>query len=197
GFVYFEGSHNGYERLEDPVTHTRSILFMKQSGDRKILPIVVVRDRFNARERHHYALRYHFGPGCSALACGNTVGASADGRAIGVSVFAQGDLKSSIEEGWVSRCYGRRELAPVALFEADGVGPQEFVTLIAPCKGGLGAQASCLQAQAAIEAGRMPALSGGQIEITIHPADEFDLSSSDPPKGILINKSKLTVEDSN
>ncbi len=197
GFVYFEGTHDGYESLADPVTHTRSILFLKQSGDSDLPPIVVVRDRFNARARHRYALRYHFASGCSALACGNTVRASAAGRAIGVSVFAEDDLTSSIEEGWISRCYGKRELAPVALFETDAVGPQEFVTIIAPCKDVLGAQASCLQALAAIEQGRIPALEGGPITITIHPDDRFHLSCSDPPKQIVINRSKLTIEDSN
>src|SRR5207253_11260296 len=28
-FDFFEGSHDGYQRLEDPVTHSRGILFLK------------------------------------------------------------------------------------------------------------------------------------------------------------------------
>jgi hypothetical protein len=32
----------------------------------------------------------------------------------------------------VSRCYGRRERAPVVMIEAEGEGPQEFITVIIP-----------------------------------------------------------------
>jgi hypothetical protein len=169
-FDYFEGSHDGYERFDDPVTHTRSILFLKENKEREIPPLLIVRDHFNGRARHRYGLRYHFTAGCSAMARGNTVEASADGRSICVTVLARGDLKSSIEEGWVSRSYGQRELAPVALFETEGVGPQEFVTIITPCK----------QCSVHVEEERS--------EITIHRANRFDLSCSDPPMRIVINK---------
>jgi hypothetical protein len=138
-FDYFEGSHDGYERFDDPVTHTRSLLFLKQSlGD--VPPLLVVRDQFEARKRHRYALRYHLAPGCSVRAWDNTVEAfDSAGHALALSVFGQGQQKTQIEDGWVSRCYGQRERAPVALFESTGEGPRQLVTFIIPgiaCTGG-------------------------------------------------------------
>jgi uncharacterized heparinase superfamily protein len=131
-FDYFEGSHDGYERLDDPVTHNRSLLFLKQSAACEIPPLLIVRDRFNALDNHRYALRYHLEPGCSMIARNNTAEAfETSGRALSISVFGQSDARMRIEDGWVSRCYGRRESTPVALFEAEGKGRQEFVSVIA------------------------------------------------------------------
>ncbi len=143
-FDYFEGSHDGYERLDDPVTHTRSILFVKPDRERELpslLPsFMVVRDKFDARKRHRYALRYHLAAECSAMADDNAATAvDVAGRELSVTTFGRGRTTARIEDGWVSRCYGQREHAPVALFEAEGDGPQEFVSFITPrktCRGG-------------------------------------------------------------
>jgi heparinase II/III-like protein len=139
-FDYFEGSHNGYERFDDPVKHTRSLLFLK-SNDESARPFLVVRDQFDARKQHRYALRYHLAPGCSVIALDNEIKASdASGCGLSISAFGEEELTSQIEDGWVSRCYGQRELAPVALFEAQGEGPQQFVSFIIPektCTGGV------------------------------------------------------------
>jgi len=43
-------------------------------------------------------------------------------------------LESRIEDGWVSSCYGQREPAPVALFQAQGDGPEQFVSFLIPPK---------------------------------------------------------------
>jgi uncharacterized heparinase superfamily protein len=139
-FDYFEGSHDGYSRLDDPVSHSRSILFVKQSDDRDLPPILVVRDSFDARANHRYALRYHLASDSAVKAFENSVSAShSSGNELSIRAFGRTELKSQIEEGWVSRCYGQREPAPVALFEAEGKGSQEFISLIIPsntCRGG-------------------------------------------------------------
>jgi uncharacterized heparinase superfamily protein len=138
-FDYLAGTHDGYERFDDPVNHTRSLLFLK-SSDQFALPFLVVRDQFDARKQHRYALRYHLAPGCSVHTLHNEIKASdASGCRLSISAFGQEDLTSLIEDGWVSSCYGQRELAPVALFEAQGDGPQQFVSFIIPektCAGG-------------------------------------------------------------
>ncbi len=130
--VIFEGSHDGYRRLSDPVTHTRSVLML-----RKRLAFIVS-DRFTARERHDYAIHYHFAAGCRAAGHGNRVEAVApNGERLAINFFAKGPglkgLKTSIEDGWVSSCYGQRAEAPVAVFEASGVGPVEITTVVAGC----------------------------------------------------------------
>src|SRR5262249_23000534 len=42
------------------------------------------------------------------------------------------DVVAKVTEGWVSTCYAQFAPAPVALFEAEGEGTQEFLTLIFP-----------------------------------------------------------------
>jgi len=139
-FDYFEGSQDGYTRFEDPVSHSRSILFAKKSDDSALPGMLIVRDSFDARDDHRYALRYHVAPGSVATVSNNRFNASdASGNELLIHAFGSSELKPQIEEGWVSRCYGRREPAPVALFEAQGKGSHEFVSVIIPrnpCMGG-------------------------------------------------------------
>jgi hypothetical protein len=135
-FDYFAGSHDGYERLADPVTHTREVIFLKSEFD---LPAdcshsrLIVRDFFKARGRHSYAIRYHLTPGCSAVALGPEVRVTAtDGSRLSIVICGRKPPRAQVKAGWVSRCYGKREKAPVAVFEAEGEGPQEFITIIIP-----------------------------------------------------------------
>ncbi len=124
---YFEGSHDGYERLPDPVTHTRSLRFVKEDSGARL----IVKDRFQAQEHHLYTIRYHFPAGCSVEATGNQVIArSEDGAQLKIEVTGSATPSARIENGWVSTAYGRREQAPVAVFEATGTGEQEFFSLI-------------------------------------------------------------------
>jgi len=139
-FDYLEGSQNGYERLVDPVAHTRSLLFVKANEACELPPYLIVRDQLEAIGRHSYSLRYHFAPGTSVIARKNEVKALDDtGRGLSVSVFGKHELKSRTEEGWVSECYGKRALCPVALFEAEGEGPSDFVSLLIPTTDSVGA----------------------------------------------------------
>ena len=137
-FDYFEGSHDGYMRLHDPVSHSRSILFVKQSDDSALPPMLIVRDNFDARDDHRYALRYHVAPKSTASVSNNRFNAlDASANELSICAFGRSELKAQIEDGWVSRCYGQREPAPVALFESTGKGHAEFVSFIVPtCKGG-------------------------------------------------------------
>ncbi|HEY9233364.1 MAG TPA: alginate lyase family protein, partial [Blastocatellia bacterium] len=75
GSVYFEGAHNGYERLPDPVTHRRALLFVR-ADDATLPSYLIVRDRFAARAAHRYAARYHFAAGCHATAQANVINAT-------------------------------------------------------------------------------------------------------------------------
>lgn len=52
------GSHDGYRRLPDPVTHTRELQFTK--GSRTL----TVRDSMSAQGVHEIELAFHFAPGC-------------------------------------------------------------------------------------------------------------------------------------
>ena len=127
--VIFEGSHDGYHRLGDPVTHTRSVVTLRKQS------AFIVSDRFAAGARHHYAVRYHFAPNCEANARDNRIEARMpNGESLVINFFAKGaglsGLKVSVEGGWVSSCYGQRAEAPIAVFEISGDGAVEITTVI-------------------------------------------------------------------
>jgi uncharacterized heparinase superfamily protein len=142
GAIFFLGSHDGYERLRDPVTHTRSALYLKPDPVANLPGRLIVRDQFTAKERHRYAIRYHFAPDCEATVVtgggdGPRVEARHDaGATLTIRVICETELQSeiaaSVTEGRVSTCYAQYAPAPVAVFEAEGVGAQEFLTLIFP-----------------------------------------------------------------
>jgi hypothetical protein len=151
--VLFQGSHDGYERLRDPVKHTRSVLFVKPDSRAGLPECLIVRDRFTANKRHRYAIRYHFAPDCDAWSGEGRVEARhKSGATLTIRVICETGAKTGIAarsgakaspgapakvaakvaEGWVSTCYAQCAPAPVALFEAEGDGTQEFLTLIFP-----------------------------------------------------------------
>jgi hypothetical protein len=147
--VFFQGSHDGYKRLKDPVEHTRSVLFVKPDARAGVPEYMLVRDRFTANKRHRYAIRYHLAPGCEAHAGADCVEARhKSGAGLTIRVICKTGAKTEIAsrppanltakvgakvaEGWVSTCYGQCAPAPVALFEAEGAGSHEFLTLIFP-----------------------------------------------------------------
>ncbi|MGA9770552.1 MAG: alginate lyase family protein [Blastocatellia bacterium] len=141
GFDYFEGLHNGYERLSDPVSHKRAIFFVKPeslfSSAGHLPSYMTVRDSFTASASHRYTIRYHLSPGCSVMANGNRVIVSEpDGGRLNISVFGDSTARARIARGWVSRAYGHRIRSLVAVFEAEGEGPQQFTTFIVPSASG-------------------------------------------------------------
>jgi hypothetical protein len=134
-FDFFEGAHNGYRRLPDPVTHRRSVLFLK--GD-----YFVIRDEADARAGHRYELRFHFPAAAAPRPAGdgnNPAISVRDASAPGVELYAHGGGgRWRAEEGWVSPCYGAKLPAPVWAFEAEGEGAQDFLTVVLPRAGGAG-----------------------------------------------------------
>jgi uncharacterized heparinase superfamily protein len=140
GSIFFQGSHDGYERLQDPVTHTRSALYLKPDPGVDLPGRLIVRDQFTAKKRHRYAIRFHFAPDCEVtVATGGGEGACVEARhgagaTLTIRVIRvtepQSEIAVSVTEGRVSTCYAQYAPAPVAVFEAEGVGAQEFLTLI-------------------------------------------------------------------
>jgi uncharacterized heparinase superfamily protein len=131
GFTYFEGAHNGYERLPDPVTHHRALLLVKASAA-ELPTYLIVRDRFDAQGAHQYAARYHFAGGCEATAQENIINATVTNKRLYIHAFSASAPHTRIESGWVSRAYGERQAAPVAVIESDANGRHELATFIIP-----------------------------------------------------------------
>jgi uncharacterized heparinase superfamily protein len=132
-FVYFEGSHNGYKRLDDPVVHTRGLLFQKQDRYSSLPTYLFIQDQFTARSQHDYAIYFHFAPDCSAIASDNQIRvASRQGQKLGLYAFNTQPLSTEIQPGWVSEVYGARETAPVGVIKTNGIGAQNVMSFILP-----------------------------------------------------------------
>jgi hypothetical protein len=126
----WQGKHNGYKRLADPVNHKRTVLAL--GGDRWL-----VVDQLNGERRHHYALHWlfcdgEFGVQKQASAHGLwLVPLSVDGKSSYSKIFLQMGLKEedgnfsivrgdpNSTRGWRSRYYGQKEAAISVRLEAD------------------------------------------------------------------------------
>ena len=128
-FDFFEGSQNGYERLENPATHTRSILFLKND-------YWIMRDVVETNGEHEYSLNFHFDDTV-------TTGISPDGRSVGGDdhrLFTFGGNGSwEQKESWISKNHANRTNAPLLRFMSKGTGTQEFFTFILPVDRGVAA----------------------------------------------------------
>ena len=127
-FDYFEGAHDGYERLAQPVTHQRSLLFLKNR-------YWLVRDRLTSEGRHQYDLRFHFSPDASPLMDvegKRSAVLESWSEKSGLEIFTFGCGRWLAEEGWVSTRYGERKRAPVYNYSATAEGEQEFLTFLMP-----------------------------------------------------------------
>ncbi|MFN0277869.1 MAG: alginate lyase family protein [Pyrinomonadaceae bacterium] len=126
-FDFFEGSHNGYQRLSHPATHTRSILFLK--GDYWIM-----RDLVETTGEHEFSLHFHFDSDLKPVI-------SDQGQWVGDDhhrLFAFGDNGSwQQKESWISNNHANRVNAPFMRFLSSGKGTQEFFTFILPVTQGI------------------------------------------------------------
>jgi hypothetical protein len=109
----FRGSHDGYERLADPVRHMRSVRFDAASST------LVVRDEIAAKKHHQVELFWHFAPGLNVRL--NSSGLHVRGRRFALQMQAQGaDLSLELVHGnenpplgWVSRSYESKQACDV------------------------------------------------------------------------------------
>jgi hypothetical protein len=126
-FEYFEGAHDGYERLS--ATHTRSVLFLKND-------YWIIRDFVKSSGKHDYALNFHFDRQTdpqietaeNGVACIKELSPTSGSR-----IFTFGDNGGwQRKESPISNCYGRRTDSPHLQFSSHGLGAQEFFTFILP-----------------------------------------------------------------
>lgn len=132
-FALFEGSHAGYHRLADPVTHRRWVFHRKSK-------FWLVRDVAEGSGKHALELNWHLGSTLAPISARDYVfGNDQESFAL---VTADGHSWSqSAHRGYWSPAYGRQERATVLTFAKTANLPAEFVTLLlshAGVQGGIG-----------------------------------------------------------
>ena len=126
-FDLFEGSHNGYERLKDPATQTRSILFLKND-------YWIMRDVVETTGSHEYSLNFHYARDTKPMVAGKGKWVGDDDHRL----FTFGDNGSwQQKESWISNNHGNKANAPFLRFMSSGEGTQEFFTFILPVDTGV------------------------------------------------------------
>lgn len=131
-FDFFEGSHDGYERLpaDAPATHTRSILFLKND-------YWIMRDFVDTRGENTYQQNFHFNVGINPAIEGAENGgfcvSEISQKEVGMRLFTFGENGNwQRKESWVSPVYGKRINAPFLRYASKGVSSQEFFTFMIP-----------------------------------------------------------------
>jgi len=126
---YFDGDHDGYRRLEAPVTHRRSVLFVKNGA------YWIVRDVVRSASEHRVDLHWHWASGfvLSVVDDHTLIARSVESIAGGLllQVFGSGGC-FSCDQRDVSPSYGVRQSSAHTVFCCEPRREHELITLLAP-----------------------------------------------------------------
>jgi hypothetical protein len=126
----FEGEHDGYQRLPDPVTHRRRITFDAAANEFR------VEDNLLCVGTHHAQVCWHFSEHCSVAADGDSIRAEA-GHVRLTLAMAQAHSPATLIRGredppggWISRSFDVKAPISTAVWSVSVRGPAQFVTII-------------------------------------------------------------------
>jgi Heparinase II/III-like protein/Heparinase II/III N-terminus len=123
-FGLFAGSHNGYTRLSEPVTHRRWVFHRKGY-------FWLVRDVVQGHGNHQIDLSWHLGPCLVPVSTKDNL--FADGQETLALLTAEGHgWAQSGQKGSWSPVYGKQERSTLLTFGWTGNLPAGFVTLLLP-----------------------------------------------------------------
>ena len=126
-FDLLTASHDGYQRLSEPVRHIRTVFQLKSS-------FWLIRDVLQGAGRHHLGVSWHFAPGSISRIPGGAAFVAASQESLALLCSANHNFSQRILDGWYSPVYGRKELAPILQLSTDAQLPAEFVTLLIPSR---------------------------------------------------------------
>ncbi len=173
-FDFVDGSHNGYERFSEPITHRRQVFFVKPE-------YWVIIDWLTGRGKHHFDLYFHLMPDIDTqldLESGilRTVNEFESGLIIAPLATSglQIDIITGATEpiqGWVSFFSGEKLPAPTLRYRQEAVAPVQFCTVLYPYPAGRNTSVTVSPLDVKIN-GQLPVaesgLTGLQIETETH-----------------------------
>ena len=125
----FEGWHDGYMRLDDPVKHRRVIELDKRTRR------IVIEDTLEMEEAHDVELFFHCSERCSVDAFPGGHVVSRDGIALRILLPALEGASSQVYHGnlspmlgWRSNAFDSRVAAPTIVWQARLAGPARLRT---------------------------------------------------------------------
>ncbi|HYM00078.1 MAG TPA: heparinase II/III-family protein, partial [Blastocatellia bacterium] len=133
--TYIEGVHDGYQSLDPPVDHHRSLLLVRRDEDSSFeMPdYLIAHDRLKTDGDHGYSLAYHFGPEVDAEADSTGFRARHSlGNSLLIRHRSTMDFRASVCASFLSERYGHRRESRLGLLHASGRGEHEISTIILP-----------------------------------------------------------------
>ena len=125
-FDLFVGSHDGYRRLPNPVTHQRWVFSLKGQ-------FYLVRDVALGSGEHALDLNWHLHPALWQRTTKDSTFFERTGRTgMRVLTAENSGWTRDVRRGWWSPAYGRKESLPVLHFGTVATLPAELVTLFVP-----------------------------------------------------------------
>jgi hypothetical protein len=126
-FDFFEGSHDGFQRIDQAARHTRSVLFVKGMG-------WIMRDRVNSAGSHAVGVHFRCAPGLQGVrTTDSTLLIEGPGTGLLLAVFSKdGALVQS--DGWVAPVYGKRVQAPAFTFLLPEGSGSDVITVLVSCR---------------------------------------------------------------
>jgi hypothetical protein len=131
---FFDGKHNGYLRLRDPVMHRRVLRYDAKRN------AVKVEDTLECLGEHEVALHWHFAEGCHVGTDGPTLHAARRGKAMRMTCgFGDGPqlycASTAPIAGWISRSFDSKAGITTAQWRGTIRGTTTVVTEIALLEG--------------------------------------------------------------
>jgi len=124
-FDFLSAVHFGYQRLPQPVLHTRNFFFDKVVGN------VIIDDVFDGVGEHLLEVFFHFFPGVEIRQVStDCYHACARNAWIQLSFHGEGKWTSKLRQGWVSDRYGRKSPSHNLLLSCRQVVPAKLRTMI-------------------------------------------------------------------
>ena len=122
-FEFITASHNGYARLQSPVTHRRT-LFSPHQG------FWLVLDQLISNGPHNYALNWHLAQGSNVeQEAENAWSIDLEGSKLHLLTVSDGWLPE-VESGWLSPAYGVKQVAPIISFAKKGAKGKETIATV-------------------------------------------------------------------
>jgi len=126
---YFVGEHDGYRRLDAPVTHQRNVLFVKHGG------YWMVRDVVQSASEHRADVHWHWAPGFAVSTIDEHTLIARSGESVDcellLQVFGSGGC-FSCDQRHVSPSYGVRQSSAHTVYRCQPGREHELITLLAP-----------------------------------------------------------------
>jgi hypothetical protein len=125
-FDLFVGSHDGYRRLPNPVTHQRWVFSLKGQ-------FYLVRDLALGSGEHALELNWHLHPALWQRTTKDSMFLDRSGRTgLRITIPENSRWTRDVRRGWWSPAYGKKESLPVLHFGTVATLPAELVTLFTP-----------------------------------------------------------------